>query len=344
MELTQLRYFQAVAKYEHITQAAAELYTSQSSLSKTISRLEHELGQPLFDRVGNHVRLNAAGRQFYQAVNLILQTLDDSVAELKQTTGSISVAASMPGILPDLMERFRGGNPNAPILQRLMSAEEMLREITRCELDFAVSHQPLIHDSVDWRPLYRDEIIALISKAHPLANRGAVSLATLAQEQFVSNNAGFGIQQLFNRLCAQAGFLPNITLECNEPELLYKIVASNQAVMLTPALPYLWKSLVTQPDPPFQFITALRITDPDPSVEIGVGTLKGRKLLPTAQSFYQLVVSSFTNLQGVRDSGKPISRRDLMQAIAFVNPLEPQAPAPRGVMTSKEWFHAETRL
>ena len=87
MELTQLRYFQAAAKYEHITQAAAELYTSQSSLSKTIARLEQELGQTLFDRVGNHIRLNSSGRQFYQAVNLILQTLDDSVAELKQETG-----------------------------------------------------------------------------------------------------------------------------------------------------------------------------------------------------------------------------------------------------------------
>ncbi len=328
MELTQLRYFQAAAKYEHITQAAAELYTSQSSLSKTIARLEQELGQTLFDRVGNHIRLNSSGRQFYQTVNLILQTLDDSVAELKQETGSVSVAASMPGILPDLMERFRSDHPNAAVLQRLMSAEEMLRELTRCELDLAVSHQPLIHDSVDWKPLYRDEIIAVISKAHPLAGQSSVPLSVLAQEQFVANNAGFGIQQLLNRLCAQAGFLPHITLECNEPELLYKIVAGNQAVMLTPALPYLWKSLAIKPDPPFQFVTALRIIQPDPTVEIGVGTLTGRKLLPTAQDFYWLLVNSFAKLQAVRDSGRPISRKDLMQAIAFVNPLNPLDPGP----------------
>ena len=83
MELTQLRYFQAAAQYEHMTRAAEALYTSQSSLSKTIARLEAEIGQPLFDRVGNRIRLNAAGRQFAQAVNLMLRTLDDSVSALR---------------------------------------------------------------------------------------------------------------------------------------------------------------------------------------------------------------------------------------------------------------------
>ncbi|GMA57787.1 hypothetical protein GCM10025858_22900 [Alicyclobacillus sacchari] len=50
MELLQLEYFQTVARLQHMTKAAEELQIAQPSLSKTISRLEEDLGVPLFDR------------------------------------------------------------------------------------------------------------------------------------------------------------------------------------------------------------------------------------------------------------------------------------------------------
>lgn len=321
MELTQLRYFQAAAQYEHMTRAAEALYTSQSSLSKTIARLEAEIGQPLFDRVGNRIRLNAAGRQFAQAVNLMLRTLDDSVSALRQNNAQVSMAASMPGLLPDLMERFRSSHPNVQLQQRLMEPNAMLTALLQCQLDLAVSHQPLYHGNVVWQPVYRDRVIAVVSLAHPLAHGGPIPLAALRNEQFVSNNAGFGAEQLLHGLCAQAGFVPRVSLECNEPELLYKIVAGNNGVMLTPELPFLWKSLMLHPDPPFQFLTALPLTDADAYVEIGLGTLKDRQLPSSVQDFCQLVTGSFRRLQEVRDSGKEIERTDLMQALDFINPL-----------------------
>ena len=48
MELTQLRYFQTAAYYQHISRAAEELNISQPALSTMISRLEKEMGVPLF--------------------------------------------------------------------------------------------------------------------------------------------------------------------------------------------------------------------------------------------------------------------------------------------------------
>ena len=197
----------------------------------------------------------------------------------------------------------------------------MLTALLQCQLDLAVSHQPLYHGNVVWQPVYRDRVIAVVSLAHPLAHGGPIPLAALRNEQFVSNNAGFGAEQLLHGLCAQAGFVPRVSLECNEPELLYKIVAGNNGVMLTPELPFLWKSLMLHPDPPFQFLTALPLTDADAYVEIGLGTLKDRQLPSSVQDFCQLVTGSFRRLQAVRDSGKEIERTDLMQALDFINPL-----------------------
>lgn len=59
MELLQLRYFQTVAKMEHMTRASQELHIAQPALSKTIARLEADVGVPLFDRYGGRIRLNA---------------------------------------------------------------------------------------------------------------------------------------------------------------------------------------------------------------------------------------------------------------------------------------------
>ncbi|MFD5559592.1 LysR family transcriptional regulator [Kitasatospora griseola] len=63
MDLHALTQFLVVARLEHLSRAAEELRVAQPSLSRTIARLEDELGTPLFDR-GGRLRLNEAGRLF----------------------------------------------------------------------------------------------------------------------------------------------------------------------------------------------------------------------------------------------------------------------------------------
>lgn len=55
MDLSQLEYFRALAHIRHFTKAAASISISQSALSRSITKLENELGHPLFDRTG-HVK------------------------------------------------------------------------------------------------------------------------------------------------------------------------------------------------------------------------------------------------------------------------------------------------
>ncbi len=71
MELLQLKYFQTVARLEHMTKAAEELHIAQPSLSKTIARLEKDLGVPLFDRQGRQITLNSFGKVFLKRVERI---------------------------------------------------------------------------------------------------------------------------------------------------------------------------------------------------------------------------------------------------------------------------------
>lgn len=92
MELLQLRYFQAVARREHVSQAAADLHVAQPSVSRSIARLEAELGAPLFDRQGRRVRLNRFGAAYLRRVDRALGELDDA-----RRTGEVDLGlASQP--------------------------------------------------------------------------------------------------------------------------------------------------------------------------------------------------------------------------------------------------------
>ena len=61
MELTPLRYFVKLADVLSFTEAARELFVTQSTLSQSIKQLEGELGTALFDRVGKKVYLTDSG-------------------------------------------------------------------------------------------------------------------------------------------------------------------------------------------------------------------------------------------------------------------------------------------
>ncbi len=64
MTLEQLRIFLAVARHEHVTQAAKELRLTQSAVSGAIHALENRHQINLFDRVGRNIELSVDGRAF----------------------------------------------------------------------------------------------------------------------------------------------------------------------------------------------------------------------------------------------------------------------------------------
>src|SRR5262245_65718615 len=118
MELHQLRYFAAVAELENFTRAAERCLVSQPSLSQQIIKLEKELKQPLFERLGRKILLTDAGRALYQQARQILDAVEearhvgDGVAwRGKVVVGAIPTVA--PYLLPPLLKRFARDFPGA---------------------------------------------------------------------------------------------------------------------------------------------------------------------------------------------------------------------------------------
>ncbi|GAK40550.1 LysR family transcriptional regulator [Paenibacillus urinalis] len=117
MELLQLHYFRTVAQLEHMTKAAEQLRIAQPALSKTIARLEEDLGVPLFRRNGRQIRLNEYGRSFLQRVELVLSTLEEGRRELEDMAGlnqgRIEIAIQDPDRIGEPLKLFSKKYPNA---------------------------------------------------------------------------------------------------------------------------------------------------------------------------------------------------------------------------------------
>ena len=97
MNLTQLQYFRALAQSQHYASTAERLGVAQSSLSRSISALEEELGVYLFEKQGRNIRLTKYGEAYYcyirDGLNL-LETGEKFVRDMADPTcGEISTSA-----------------------------------------------------------------------------------------------------------------------------------------------------------------------------------------------------------------------------------------------------------
>ena len=118
MELQQLRYFDEVARTQHVTNSAKKLNVAQPALTQSIRRLERELGVTLFERVGRNVRLTACGEALQKRIAPLLAALDELPEELAVVAGREQAAVhlaieSASALAVDAIAAYRASHPDA---------------------------------------------------------------------------------------------------------------------------------------------------------------------------------------------------------------------------------------
>lgn len=218
MELTQLRYFQVAAYYEHISRAAEELNISQPALSTMISRLEKELGFSLFDHNGRSIVLNQNGKRFLKRVNHILMEVDDSKRELQdmahESDSSISLAVSSSQFLQG-MHAFMYQHPAYKWNQRVAENKEIVALLKRGQIDLAVTSPGIYGEEFESTLLLRDIFKLAVHKDHPLAQRKSVCLGEVTGERFIMLLKGLPFRAQTDRIFADLGITPHYIMECD---------------------------------------------------------------------------------------------------------------------------------
>lgn len=191
MNIPQIRYFVTAAQLQNLSKAADSLHLSQPSLSKSISKLEEELGSPLFERRGKRVVLNEAGERFLSSARTMLRTLDDTLLDLRELSAGDAARLTVglfesDHLLSDCLVSFARICPQVNYDLRCGIEGEELPDINRYDM-------LLYPDENRYRKFrgvfLRDEPYFLaVNAAHPLADRPAVLPQELNGESFVFLN------------------------------------------------------------------------------------------------------------------------------------------------------------
>ncbi|MEK4510457.1 LysR family transcriptional regulator [Paenibacillus sp. FSL K6-2524] len=239
MELLQLQYFLAVARLEHVTEAARSLHVTQSSLSKTIQRLEEDLGVPLFDRTGRKLRLNEFGSRFLRRAERALFELEQGKQEISDLSnpehGTLELAVTTASTLPNILREFRKKRPDIQFHVQMLTMKEMGTLLHRGEVDYCLSSPPLQGDDIECEIVFVDPILVAVPKGHRLADRSSISLAELRDEWFVGVKRGYGTRDLVDSICKSAGFAPKYVYEGDEPARLSALVEAEIGIAFIPS-------------------------------------------------------------------------------------------------------------
>ena len=218
MELTQLRYFQTAAYYQHISRAAEELNISQPALSTMISRLEKELGVPLFDHNGRSIILNQNGQRFLQRVNHILMEVENSKRELQDIAdegdNSISLAVSSSQFLQGCTPSCTS-TPTTSGISGSQKTRRSLRCSTGGQIDLAVTSPGIYGEVFESTLLLRDIFKLAVHKDNPLAQRKSVRLEELTDQRFIMLLKGLPFRAQTDRIFADLGITPHYIMECD---------------------------------------------------------------------------------------------------------------------------------
>jgi DNA-binding transcriptional LysR family regulator len=238
MELLQLKYFQALAQSEHVTETADRLHVTQSSLSKTIQRLEQDVGAPLFDRIGRGLRLNGLGRIFLERTRRALLELEEGKREIagliSPETGSVSLAVTTASALPGLLQRFKRERPAARFHVRMVGDDELRGILEQGSADFCFTSEPMELPEVEHEVLLADPVVLAVPRNHPLAVRTAVTFAELRDEEFIGLRSGFRKRDEIDAVCRRQGFVPRYVYEGDEPARINSLVEAGLGVAFVP--------------------------------------------------------------------------------------------------------------
>jgi len=233
MDIANLQAFVAVAEHGSFSRAAEQLHLTQPAVSKRIALLEAELAVGLLDRLGRRVLLTEAGRTLLPRARHILRELEDSRRLLRnlsgQVAGQLTVATSHHiGLhrLPPVLRRFVAEYPSVQLDMRFTDSELGCEAVLRGEAELAIVTLPTVaHPPLQEQLIWRDPLVAVAGRDHPLAGEDPVTAAQLAAHPAILPGSITFTRQIVDDYFAHQRLQPRIAFATNYLETIKMMVA-----------------------------------------------------------------------------------------------------------------------
>ena len=192
MELHQLKYFVAVARTSSFSKGARQCFVSQPSLSQQIAKLETELKQRLFHRLGRRVKLTSAGERFLELAQAVLGSVDNAERAMQALSatggGRLSIGAIptiAPYLLPKVVARFTAKHPAVQLEIHELLTRNLLDAVLAGSVDIAILAAPVAEPRVVTQALFSEPLLVSLPARHKLLKHKALTLTQIRDERFI---------------------------------------------------------------------------------------------------------------------------------------------------------------
>ncbi len=294
MTLQQINYFLEIARTQHFTKAAANLFISQSSLSHSIQQLERELEVPLFIRKsGKKVTLTEYAKAFLPYCERVQQEIAGAESAIRRMrnpiSGTVTVAYSYvngASLVPELFNQFYLDNDYEDITVQFEVNHERVRiedNLLKGEIDLAITCTQNI-DGLEILPVAKQKLIVMLPAGHPLAGRESVTVEDIKDEPVICYYHGWNLSNRVEEIYKNSGYKPNFSMYTTDWSSQMAMVSLGLGIAICPRLPV---------DP--KLISIVSLDDPLKWRNVNLLWARNRKLSPAVEYVRQYCVDYFRN-------------------------------------------------
>ncbi len=243
MNLKDLNYIVAVAKYRSFVQASEKCFVSQPTLSTQIKKVETILGVQVFERNNKKVLLTEVGKNIVASAQRIL----DELAKMKAIAansqdpfaGNLRMGAfpSLSSYLfPGLVLAIKSELPKIKLILIEEKTHILIAQLERGEIDAALLSLPVKEDNLVSQPLFEDRFELAVAQDHPLSKRATISPVELQNQQLLLLDEGHCMRDQALQFCQWTGAHEQLGVRAASLETLRQMVIAGTGVTLMPAI------------------------------------------------------------------------------------------------------------
>lgn len=241
MDIRELEYFVTVSELTSFTATAKRLHISQPAISKSVQKLEEELGCILLDRTQKRVSLTEEGLVFLALARDILARLleaKNTMTEYKTLTrGTFRIA--VPPLLgayvfPHLFATFKIKYPSLEMFVMEDGSSAAVDLVKEEEVHVGLVILPTNLTDLHSQRITSQEIVACLPSAHPLSKEPFLTFGQLKEESIILYNEGFILREIILNEYAKFDSIPKVALSTNQFQTIKALVANGVGISFLP--------------------------------------------------------------------------------------------------------------
>lgn len=244
LDLTQLRAVLAVRDSGTVTLAAEQIGLSQPAVSRLIAALESELGFVVFERTRKRMVLSERGAKFLDEAQSAMRgmaRLAVLAGELRRGShGLLRVGAIAPlalGLVAQAIALYSRKVANITVVIEVLGRQAQLEELRAGRLDIALAAMPFSGSGLRVEPIFEADAVCLLQSSHPLARRGTITPAELADQPLVLGRPESIVRQRLDDTFRQGNHMQKVVAVADNTPLVTALVAAGGGVAVTHAFP-----------------------------------------------------------------------------------------------------------